>query len=337
MKCYSEGKHKGHNTFSLGDSKQFIKTNLEKSIEIIEHDLVVVKNIPEKVTKEMDENQSKKDQAKSSIKQQFEELKEMIKEKELNLLSAIENIQLENNDIIQLISDSKKIIDDFPPIITTGKAILDNWNTTEITADTTDKIISIINKSKEIRKVKNKYNEVCGFKTFIILDDFKKEIQNLTKSISRLEIGESKKVSILGPSGLMAEDVGIFSVALKWDKNMHCKDNEYIVSIQDAAGGKQKFDKEIRCSDNKLLINSLNGNTVYNIRVRAERELSMSSEWSDVISVKTLASTLKNLVDTLSSHCNDASICLKTLNKLNNLTGYGKYYLTHYIDNRHML
>lgn len=301
---------------------------LRKSVETIEREEPVLQDISQELVKELDSFQNKIDEAKEHVRGQFTEIREILDRKEREILERIEETQSDEEELNQLISDTGSVLDECQATLTTGKTLLSKWKSTNFKASVADKAIYVVNKAKEIQRIKRTYDEVHKHKAVAVFRDFEDQAKKITQLINSVPAVVVKRIPTIGPMRLGAKEVGPFFVTLEWDR----VDGKYDVSLQkegEVGNPKSSF----KCSGNKITINTLEPNTTYKFRVKEKRG-GAAGEWSDALVVKTAASTIENMISLLMNHCHDARICIRTLKQLEALEREGTYHISSFHPKR---
>lgn len=230
MKCKWDGKHKGHNTIPLRETKNMLKTNVEKCIKTLENNGRIIQNIQQKATKEMEKIQSKKEQAKKLVKQHFDEIRRVLEENESKMLNTIDEIQLDEDKFSKCIMEAQNTFASLSSTYQKAKSILTNMNTIDITGEIVSESISIVNGTSNMCDIGHLHKEIDEKEIFIDSIRLEKDVKTIIQLINTIREVKMKRVSTLCPKGLIAKGVGAFFVSLEWDKDED--DEKYIVAMQ---------------------------------------------------------------------------------------------------------
>lgn len=314
-KCKTEGLHKGHNVLSLDDSKGFIKENLEKSVNFIKSSSATLSNIPKRAEEFMKMAQIKREQAKEVIKHEFEDVRRILNKKEAELLKAIDSDAMNDVRFNRLISYSQTLISSLSSSTEAGQALLNEWDTVNLTSEAISKVISSVNKTKEIVYVKDAFEDMCYREVSVETSGLVSEAKKVLDTISSIKNVFVKRDLPTGPSGLVAKCVGPFFVSLEWDR---CElDHGYFIALQ-KEGEAWDSSTSLKSTENRLTVAHLQPDVVYNFSIQAVRG-NITSRWSKPFVLKTAPLTLQSAIVSLNSNMDNDEICVDVLKGLNRL------------------
>lgn len=314
--CKSGGKHKGHNVLSFRDSKGFLKEKLEPSIKAFENNLETLKELSNKAKDESGKINKKKNESKSLVQKHFDEIRKKLNEKESNMKRIIENTDLGDEEIYDLIIRTDNIKSDILRHINSEKEAINDLDTKPITLDIATKIISAINRYNKFERLKEEYHTISDYEILEKPNNLEEEKKLIINSIETIGDIEIKKISIFGPQTLACNEFGPFFASFGWERDKR-DDDKYIVSI--TKEGEEGYSSP-ESYENTVTVTSLEPNTTYNFRVRAERG-GFLSRWSDTSTVKTTMLNVENVATILRGHykiCDE--IFIKSLDFMRILT-----------------
>lgn len=210
MTCKRNGKHKGHNILLLEEAKNSLKMNIERYTETIEINKHILQNASQKATKELSVIQGKKEQTKEFIRQHFEEIRMLLKEKEIKMMNAIEEIQTEEDKLSKIIIEAQNYFTRLSSTSKKAETILSSFDNTIITPKITCDAISITKGTIDVNDISRSYNEISGKKTAINLSEFERDLKTLTQSINNIKEVKIKRVPTFGPKNLIIKSIGPF-------------------------------------------------------------------------------------------------------------------------------
>lgn len=316
-----EGKHREHNVLPLDDSQDFVKTILEARIEALERDTHILEDVCKEARIEVERIQSTKKYVKERIHGRFNEIRELLKEKETVVMNAVENMQLEK-EVESLASESNRILESLSLMLTKGKSFLDGWGSVKMAPKVINMVSSIVSKTDLIKGIEDTCNKVCAYESFPEIDKFENEIKSISQSIEKLNRVEFKKIPYT-PKHLSFKNVGYFFVSLEWSENRLVNDDDKYIIAMNKDGTAWDPNSTFKCSDNKLSITTLEADTIYKFSVKIKRG-ELESRWSNVLKIKTPSASVESITESLKCGCNDVEICIKCLEKMNDLTIEGK-------------
>lgn len=148
VKCKWEGDHKGHSTIPLGESSNELKTALEGSVSTIKRYQTALKEMPQRTNRLLDDTSVKTQEAAAVVRKGFAEIREALDKKEVEILKALEEKTMCEEEIRELTSGTQGLVEELPSILESAKTLLSNWDSSTLTAETASRVLSIERKQR---------------------------------------------------------------------------------------------------------------------------------------------------------------------------------------------
>ena len=274
--CYFLNNHSGHKLLFIDNKESFKKENLtiDSSSKDVNNIIENANKIKEKIEKEIFEIDKSYDEVFSSITNFYEIKINNLKIEEKNLKEDLQNEVTKTKEKIEIfLSDINKIIKDNEQIIK-GLKTFENEEKNMIK---TLSYISKINKNK--KDFNNKFGQLIG-NLKIYFDEDNKKIKYEKYYFNGIQV----------PINIQFKDVSFNSLKIFWDIeevkiiDVDKKQIRFIVEMKEENG---KYIKKYEGNDKNCLIENLNENTKYEIRICSVYN-DINGIWSESKEIKTI-------------------------------------------------
>lgn len=315
MICKTEGEHKGHNTISLNQSQNDLKTSLESSIIKIDDYQGTLKEMTPKAKEWIRDAVDKTKEVAELIHEQFAMLRDAIDKKEEEIMQNLEKNEVEQEATNKLVHSALELMCEMPTINERVKVLLSECNTKkETTLNTAEEVLSIKRKLNSENKIVKKMKTYENCETFVSTEKFIKGIKRELDEINGIEGIPMKRMLCSAPTGLKVNILYSVYVSLRWDKGRQF--DEYIISYCEEGRKWGDDNKSIHVDkkNDRCVVYPLKPETAYEFRVMGKID-GVDTRWSETISVKTGArvviSNVDNILQELRNNFNNVNRCVR--------------------------